>query len=289
MPTYGIALYWDLPEHAAKAKGLVESLAETYPREQVARLEVIRRLGSVVLYLELDFSLYGRATLNDVERRTIAAGGKMVELMRLAEAEREQFKAKFLKSALGPGVTFDAYSEAAKMLVEHLGSLRQGQQPQQAPASAPVTASAPAPATASAPAPPSGPRPAQRPAPASPAKPPVLVRQGGTGAADRKDPRVDVTMEIEFKTDSAFVTEYASNLSKGGVFVRTKLRPQQNTYVPLRLHLPSGKILETSARVVHVFDHPEHGGVGLAFEKRDPQFEKELVQYIAGLSADKGA
>ena len=109
-------------------------------------------------------------------------------------------------------------------------------------------------------------------------------KQDAPHTPTRRDQRHEVQLVVEFKTNAAFVAEYASNISKGGIFVRTSERPQPNTYVELRLHLPDGRDLTTSARVVHVFEHPEHGGVGLAFENRYPAFQKALAEYCASLA-----
>jgi uncharacterized protein (TIGR02266 family) len=254
MPTFGIVLNWDAPARAPQAAALIRDLSVTFPREKVTNLEVIRRSASAVLYLEVSFELYGRAVLKDVEEKVGKSGGQMVELMRLGETEKAQFKAKFMTSAYGASPNYEAYAEAAKALEAHLGSL--GVAPVRQPA-APEAKPAPA-------------------APKSAAKP-------ATPEA-RKDIRIEVELAIEFKTETEFVTEYTRNLSKGGVFVKTGQRPQQNTYAALKIHLPNGQTLETSARVVHVLDHPEFGGVGLAFEKRDPAFEAALSKYLSTVS-----
>jgi uncharacterized protein (TIGR02266 family) len=100
--------------------------------------------------------------------------------------------------------------------------------------------------------------------------------------------RDEVQLEIEFKSEAAFISEYQSNLSKGGVFVRTSARPMQNSFVALKLKLPNGRTIDTRARVVHAFDHPEHGGVGLSFEGSGPAFVAELATYLAAVSRQAG-
>ena len=259
-PTFGIALVWETPERAQQAATLVRELAVTFPREKATKVEVVKRPTSVVLFLELDYGLYGRAVLKDVEERTAKAGGQLVELQRMGDGERAQFKAKFLVSPLGPNSQHEAYSGAAKAIQDHLDAVRAG------------TVAWPA-----APPPPVPSQPAGAPAAARAARAPAGINL-------RKDIRLDVELEVEFKSETEFVTEYTRNLSKGGVFVKTGQRPKQNTWAALKLHLPDGRHLETTARVVHVLDHPEFGGVGLAFEKRDPAFEAELAKYLASVA-----
>jgi len=118
------------------------------------------------------------------------------------------------------------------------------------------------------------------PAPAAPSPRPPDIQ-------DRKAPRFSCELGVEFKTAEEFVKEYATNISKGGLFVRTKARPLLNSEAMLSLQLPDGQKLQTLARVVHVLDHAEHGGVGLAFPPGNTPLGAALEKYLATLGKPK--
>ncbi|MBI3995245.1 MAG: PilZ domain-containing protein, partial [Nitrospirae bacterium] len=42
-----------------------------------------------------------------------------------------------------------------------------------------------------------------------------------TGAERRKDLRIDVNIKVDYSTKGMFVSNYVTNLSKGGVFIQT--------------------------------------------------------------------
>jgi uncharacterized protein (TIGR02266 family) len=180
----------------------------------------------------------------------------------MSEKDRDQFAKSFLRSQVGQPVCYPTYSEAGKAVAEHLTLLRQRQ-----PAARTISAvSDPRRTTGEAPV--MGPRP--------------------TTGEVRAIPANEDQLEIEFKSEAAFISEYQSNLSKGGVFVRTSKRPKQNSFVALKLKLPNGRIIDTRARVVHAFDHPDQGGVGLSFEGSAPAFAAELASYLAAVGKRAG-
>ncbi len=285
MSSFELALIWETADQAPQVVLFVKSLAEHMPREKLKRLEVVPRMSCGVLAIEADFTLYIRAMLKDVEKGTQRTGGAFVELLRLPEDDRKRFKEHYFKSPTAANVVCESYAQAATALEAHFAAMRarQGGGTVSIPPKEAATSSGPLPPIARG----AGPGRPMTPAAARPAAAPP--RGSGTPAAaraaagQRKEERYDVQLAVEYKTDSALTAEYASNISKGGIFIKTTARPQTNTYVQLSMNLPNGKQLLTSARVVHCFDHPEHGGVGLAFENRDPRFQSELAMYIAGL------
>jgi uncharacterized protein (TIGR02266 family) len=80
------------------------------------------------------------------------------------------------------------------------------------------------------------------------------------------------------------VREHATNISNGGLFVRTAHRPPIDTIVTVDLKLPNGERLQGDAIVVHLVDDPYKGGVGLAFLSDDPTFAETLDRYLASLA-----
>jgi uncharacterized protein (TIGR02266 family) len=120
------------------------------------------------------------------------------------------------------------------------------------------------------------PTPIGRPALPCTSPPPLFVRP-------RRTTRYDAMLEVAFRSDAEFVREHATNLSRGGIFVRTELRPPLESEVLLTIKLPNGDVLHSPARVVHVQDDPKCGGVGLAFTGTDYAFEAALRAYLLGL------
>ncbi len=100
----------------------------------------------------------------------------------------------------------------------------------------------------------------------------------------RRGRRFAVRLEMEFRTELDFVREHATNISNGGLFVRTAHRPPMDSIVRVDVRLPNGERLQGDALVVHVVDDPYKGGVGLAFLSDDPGFAETLDRYLASLA-----
>ena len=243
-PTFSLAILWDASASAPAVQRVVENLETTFEGSAVSNLAVIQLPSMACLHFTVDFCAYSRATLTQLESDTTKSGGRFIELLRIPEDKREAFKAQFLTPAQGSNLACGSFKECGRPLAEHLGKLAAGR------AEVPTV----------------------KPSPARP-------RQTGPDA--RQAPRFDVNLQVEFDTEADFAREHATNISKGGVFVRTTQRPALNSELGLRIKLPNGQVLQTPARVVHVVDHPENGGVGLAFSREDPAFGGALDQYLA--------
>jgi len=91
------------------------------------------------------------------------------------------------------------------------------------------------------------------------------------GLERRKHPRVDVRFEISYQHLDDFFYDYAINLSRGGMFIRTVRPLALGTQLKLRFSIPGRKeLIETSGRIVRVVkpDDP-HGhdpGMGIEFQ-----------------------
>ncbi|WP_407736344.1 TIGR02266 family protein [Hyalangium sp.] len=105
-----------------------------------------------------------------------------------------------------------------------------------------------------------------------------------SGPELRRYKRFPVNLEMEFRTELDFVREHATNISNGGLFVRTAHRPPMDAIVRVDVRLPNGDRLQGDALVVHVVDDPYKGGVGLAFLSDDPSFAETLDRYLASLA-----
>jgi uncharacterized protein (TIGR02266 family) len=113
---------------------------------------------------------------------------------------------------------------------------------------------------------------------------PALVTEPPAGPELRRAHRFPVMLEMEFRSELDFVREHATNISNGGLFVRTAHRPPIDSIVTVDVRLPNGSSLKGEAVVVHLVDDPYKGGVGLAFLNDDPTFAMTLDSYLASLA-----
>jgi uncharacterized protein (TIGR02266 family) len=204
--------------------------------------------ATACLHFSVDFSVYSRGALNQLESEVKKSGGRLIELLRIPEEKREAFKAQFLLPPGGAPMTFSHLKLTARPLEEHLVKLAAADHVRRVPV---ITQ------------------------PSAPARAPLPQQ--------RQSPRFSVNLEVHFQTESDFVREHASNLSKGGIFLNTKERPPLNSELGLKIRLPNNELIQTTARVVHHVEQPAPGGVGLAFNQDDSGFEQMLENYLAGL------
>lgn len=97
--------------------------------------------------------------------------------------------------------------------------------------------------------------------------------------ANRQHRRVLVNQEFECIDD--YIAEYVSNISQGGVFIRSKNPLPQGTRVTLKFSVILDDLEEVSGEgeVVRVNHSPENSGMGVAFTRLDAR-SKELVDEI---------
>lgn len=97
--------------------------------------------------------------------------------------------------------------------------------------------------------------------------------------ANRQHRRVLVNQEFECIDD--YIAEYVSNISQGGVFIRSKNPLPQGTRVTLKFSVILDDIEEVcgEGEVVRVNHSPENSGMGVAFTRLDAR-SKELVDEI---------
>jgi len=87
-------------------------------------------------------------------------------------------------------------------------------------------------------------------------------------------------------TDANFYTGLDREIASGGLFIATyDIRPP-GTRVTVDVVLPSGKILQSEAKVVWVRHHDEsaidlHPGMGVAFDDLDAKAAREIEEFMA--------
>jgi len=306
--TFSLAALWNgsaIPGHVA---GIVEAIDELLPSTQPVEIIIALRENEANLELKLEMSDFPRLEMDRFAWEIKTSKGTLVELWKMPKSERDAFRAA---AFTGNVITVENYWTAASTLKEHLEAITaRGLKPM-----IPQGLPAPRPAPAAAPA---EPTPAEEPIEAAevvdeplgtevadeplvagepvedaePIEPIEEVVEGQpaaepaapTGAELRRYKRFPVNLEMEFRTELDFVREHATNISNGGLFVRTAHRPPMDTIVRVDVRLPNGDRLQGDALVVHVVDDPYKGGVGLAFLSDDPSFAETLDRYLASLA-----
>lgn len=102
--------------------------------------------------------------------------------------------------------------------------------------------------------------------------------------------RFAVRFEVSFRTEREFVTEYASNLSRGGIFIRSENPPPMKEKVTVQLRLPGNQaVLATEGIVVHRVTRAqsdaggEAAGVGVQFVDSSDEFRAFIDRYMDSL------
>lgn len=98
---------------------------------------------------------------------------------------------------------------------------------------------------------------------------------------DEKNPRRDdrVTINKEFESYDAFINEYVTNISRTGVFIRSKAPLPTGTQVNLRFTVIMDDIetIEGVGEVVRVHDDPP--GMGVVFTEISG-YSKDLIDKL---------
>jgi uncharacterized protein (TIGR02266 family) len=276
---FGLAALWNGSARAERVRELVEGLGGLLPSPKPPGIVVALREAEATLELKVEVPSYPRGLVETLTQQVQQSGGTLVELWRLPKADRDAFRDTALT---GPDThELEDYEEAAIVLHGHLQQLAIREPipegPPPGPTSVPIdyfSTQAQAPAAA-----------AEEPTAEAPATAPVSYETFDT---QRRGRRFAVRLEMEFHTELDFVREHATNISNGGLFVRTAHRPPVDSVVTVLVKLPNGKRLLGEAMVVHVVDDPYKGGVGLAFLNDDTSFAETLDHYLASLAPPMG-
>ena len=108
--------------------------------------------------------------------------------------------------------------------------------------------------------------------------------------ADRRQPRLPISLEVAYRTAGAFLVSYSINLSKGGIFLETATPLEVGESVTLRFDVPGVGPLEVVGTVAWVRAGSHDGlpdGMGIQFDQLDQQYGDvidELVRDFVGLT-----
>ncbi len=108
-------------------------------------------------------------------------------------------------------------------------------------------------------------------------------------SSNRHHERYSTVLAVRFVSATDFVTEYAENLSVGGLFVRQAQNLTPLAEVTVHIDLAGFQSFEVKARVAHVLDEAAAlkmgrvPGAGLQLVEVPADFEKALSGYLARL------
>lgn len=108
--------------------------------------------------------------------------------------------------------------------------------------------------------------------------------------ADRRQPRLPISLEVAYRTAGAFLVSYSINLSKGGIFLETSQPLEVGEQLTLRFDVPGVGPLEVVGTVAWVRSGSHDGlpdGMGIQFDQLDQKYGAvidELVRDFVGLT-----
>lgn len=100
----------------------------------------------------------------------------------------------------------------------------------------------------------------------------------------RQHGRVPCGITVEYRSPSSFLLSYATNLSRGGMFLETPEPLAVNTELTLSIDVPSHGTVELSARVAWTRSIDESGGpegMGLEFSQVAPEVGRVIDRLVA--------
>lgn len=109
-------------------------------------------------------------------------------------------------------------------------------------------------------------------------------------SSDRRQPRLPISLKVQYRTTGAFLVAYSINLSKGGIFLETSEPLEVGEHVSLQFEVPGGGSLAVDGVVAWVRQGSEDGlpdGMGVQFENLDQQYGDRIdgmVRTFVGLT-----
>ena len=119
-----------------------------------------------------------------------------------------------------------------------------------------------------------------------------LVEQATRPIDRRATARYSARFAVRFGSVDEFKREYATNISAGGIFIRTEAPPKMNAVIDVVLELPGGTPVEAKAMVVHRVTAEDAArlkiepGAGVQFVQGDDRFRERLDKFVAELAGD---
>jgi uncharacterized protein (TIGR02266 family) len=102
--------------------------------------------------------------------------------------------------------------------------------------------------------------------------------------------RAESEIRVEYRTVGSFLSDYATNISKGGMFVHTEHPLPVGTVVRLIFHLPGLPFMfDLSGLVRWSQVKCAQAGMGLEFLELDSRVQRRLEAYVEQLRSDPSA
>src|SRR5215472_18732072 len=101
--------------------------------------------------------------------------------------------------------------------------------------------------------------------------------------ADRRQPRLPITLEVSYRTAGAFLVSYSMNLSKGGIFLETQTPLEPGEHVSLKFDVPGEGPLEVEGVVAWVRSNDPSGlpnGMGIQFAELDARYGSVIDEMV---------
>ena len=92
---------------------------------------------------------------------------------------------------------------------------------------------------------------------------------------------MNLIVQYRFDSIEDFLAEYASDLSLGGIFIRTADLREVGAHVYLQFVLKDGRrLIEGLGRVVRVVSEGPQPGLGVAFVNLDPDSKARIASLV---------
>src|SRR5688572_25461880 len=104
-------------------------------------------------------------------------------------------------------------------------------------------------------------------------------------SGDRRDPRLPISLRVQYRTQGAFLVAYSVNLSKGGIFLETQRPLEIGARVSLAFQVPGLGALEVEGIVAWVRVGSADGlpdGMGVQFEALDEKHGGRIDEMVRG-------
>lgn len=107
----------------------------------------------------------------------------------------------------------------------------------------------------------------------------------------RKSERLEHELLVAYRTVDGFITDWAVNISRGGIFINTRNPLPANSVVRLIISLPDAAFpFDLTGRVIRVQPHDPQGeqtsGMGIEFMDVDDEKRARLERFVDRLRAE---
>jgi uncharacterized protein (TIGR02266 family) len=102
---------------------------------------------------------------------------------------------------------------------------------------------------------------------------------------DRKDERIALALEVEFRNAGAFLVAYSTNLSKGGMFVESDEPLPVGTEIAMRFAIPGEPPIDVIGVVawVHAWQtENQPRGMGIRFDQLESRHGEAIDRIVSG-------